>query len=263
MSIKAISKVWETSKQKGSALLLLLAIADYAKDDGKDAWPSLQTLAKKTRMGRRNVIKLVQKLEEAGELKVRREKGPNGVNFYDVIFQPVNPSSPPEKQASEPQFTPLVNPSSPELVNPSSPNPSIVSVNEPSSLGKILTPNQLMFGCLATVCKIDLTLISDKQRGQLNKESAKLVKANIQLEEITKFGEWWKAYDWRGQRGQPPLPSQVSENWGQFKEQNGRQPGNGTTPVTNKDAEAIRKALAKRSRPAQGTGDTTRDAPVR
>lgn len=47
------------------------------------------------------------------------------------------------------------------------------------------------------------------------------------------------------------------------KEQNGRQPGNGTTLVTNKDAEAIRKALAKRSRSAQGAGDTAGNAPVR
>lgn len=47
------------------------------------------------------------------------------------------------------------------------------------------------------------------------------------------------------------------------KEQNGRQPSNGTTPATNKDAEAIRKALAKRSRSAQGTGDTAGNAPVR
>ena len=125
MSIKAITKVWETSKQKGSALLLLLAIADYAKDDGSNAWPSLKTLAKKTRMSRRNAIKVIKKLEESRELRVRREQGPNGTNFYDLIFlDVVNPSSPPDKEGSEPQFTTPVNPSSPDVVNSSSPEPS-------------------------------------------------------------------------------------------------------------------------------------------
>jgi hypothetical protein len=132
VSIEAINRVWKTSKQRGSALLLLLAIADYAKDDGSNAWPSLQTLANKTRMSKRNVIKLVQKIEANGELRVRREQGPNGVNFYDIISPLVNASSPPKKQASERQFTPPVNASSPQLVNASSPNPSSLTVIEPS-----------------------------------------------------------------------------------------------------------------------------------
>lgn len=68
MSVKASSIVWAESKQKGAALLMLLALADYAHDDGSYAFPSVQTLTKKTRMTRRNVQLLLRKLEDAGEI---------------------------------------------------------------------------------------------------------------------------------------------------------------------------------------------------
>lgn len=50
MSIRAWSLVWERTRAKGSNLLMLLAIADYAKDDGRWAWPSARTLSWKTRL---------------------------------------------------------------------------------------------------------------------------------------------------------------------------------------------------------------------
>jgi hypothetical protein len=34
MSIRVMTKVWDHSTQKGSTLLLLLALADHAADDG-------------------------------------------------------------------------------------------------------------------------------------------------------------------------------------------------------------------------------------
>ncbi len=69
---------------KGSALLLLLAIADHAHDDGTGAWPSIKTLARKTRMSRRNVQLLVRHVEATGELKVLTGKGPHGCNAYAI-----------------------------------------------------------------------------------------------------------------------------------------------------------------------------------
>ena len=52
MSIQCIDRVWEHSGQKGAGLLLLLAIAGYAGDNGF-AFPGLATLAAKTRLSRR------------------------------------------------------------------------------------------------------------------------------------------------------------------------------------------------------------------
>ena len=75
MSIKVSTYVWEHSKQKGTALLLMLAIADHAHDDGGGAYPSVQTLAKKSRTTTRNVRLLLPKLEAAGELDIKRVPG--------------------------------------------------------------------------------------------------------------------------------------------------------------------------------------------
>lgn len=75
MSIRAMTLVWERSFAKGSNLLLLLAIADYAKDDGCGAFPSTSTLARKTRMSTRAVWQLLEKLKADGEVQSFVEKG--------------------------------------------------------------------------------------------------------------------------------------------------------------------------------------------
>lgn len=103
----------------------------------------------------------------------------------------------------------------------SSPNSSLIFDEEEIQAGKY-TPQQIAFGYLAKVCKIDLGLLSKKQEGQLGRESSRLIKAGVDPPEIERFGEWWYKNDWRGQKGQPPGPSQVSENWGQFREANSR-----------------------------------------
>jgi hypothetical protein len=83
MSIRVMSKVWENSQQKGTALLLLLAIADYANDDG-EAWPAIETLAKKIRMSERYTHLLVTSLIQAGELSVKIQAGKKGCNLFTV-----------------------------------------------------------------------------------------------------------------------------------------------------------------------------------
>ncbi len=84
MSIKVMAKVWDGSSQKGSTLLLLLAIADFADENGR-AWPSIETLAKKIRMSTRSAQMMVRKLVEDGELQVEQNAGPHGCNVYHVI----------------------------------------------------------------------------------------------------------------------------------------------------------------------------------
>lgn len=68
MSIRAISLVWERTRAKGSNLLLLLAIADYAKDDGRWAWPSARTLTAKTRLTGRGGELILARLVADGEV---------------------------------------------------------------------------------------------------------------------------------------------------------------------------------------------------
>jgi len=83
VSVRAVSLVWERSRAKGSELLVLLAIADYAHDDGRDAWPSEQTLAAKSRMTDRQVRNVLRRLEAEGEIVI--EKNADGRRVKDGI----------------------------------------------------------------------------------------------------------------------------------------------------------------------------------
>jgi hypothetical protein len=46
--------------------LVLLAMADYARDDGTGCYPAIATLAKKTSLSRRGIQKLIRRLQCAG-----------------------------------------------------------------------------------------------------------------------------------------------------------------------------------------------------
>lgn len=70
MSLRAMTLVWERSRAKGSNLLVLLAIADCAHDDGRDAWPTTGTLALKGRLTDRAVRLVLHKLEFEGEITI-------------------------------------------------------------------------------------------------------------------------------------------------------------------------------------------------
>lgn len=84
MSIKVMSAVWEHSQQSGGALLVLLALADFANDDGH-CYPSVGTLADKSRMSRRNVQYILRDLEAAGEITAALDGGKNGTTGYIIM----------------------------------------------------------------------------------------------------------------------------------------------------------------------------------
>lgn len=83
MSVQVMSQVWKGSQHGGSALLMLLAIADFSDDDGK-AYPAVATLARKCRIKPRNANYLLRQLQDSGELIVRIGHGPKGCNLYKI-----------------------------------------------------------------------------------------------------------------------------------------------------------------------------------
>jgi hypothetical protein len=99
MSIKILNHVWEHSAQKGSYLVTMLAIADYAHDDGTRAYPSIATLARKTRMSERNVQLVLRKLEADGELTIHANAGPHGCNVYSIPL--ARPATTPPRERGE------------------------------------------------------------------------------------------------------------------------------------------------------------------
>ena len=74
MSLAWTERVWRDATVGGSRLLVLLAIADYADESGA-AWPSLTTLATRTRKDLRSVQRCLRELETANQLRTERHDG--------------------------------------------------------------------------------------------------------------------------------------------------------------------------------------------
>lgn len=170
MSVRTMARVWDGSKHSGSELLMLLAIADFADDDGR-AYPSISRLARKCRVTSRYAIVLLDALSQGGELEIKKNAGPVGqggrTNLYRVALNKlVGGHQEPMNQGSQPRQPEDVNPGSHvngdslvnhgsgsselgfrEVVNHGSPKPS-VNHQEPSEAaspkakkGSRLSPN--------------------------------------------------------------------------------------------------------------------------
>lgn len=138
MSIRVMTRVWDHSKASEGALLVLLAIADCAHEDGTGAWPSLAEIGRKARLSERGVRYALRKLEEAGELAIEYQAGPGGCNRYAVTMRP-DPGTPlPGADiAGGSPLPPTPEPHCPPEGQPTAPVTVLEPSNEPSSL---LTP---------------------------------------------------------------------------------------------------------------------------
>ena len=92
-----LSRVWEHSRLGGTELLMLLAIADFADDDGR-AYPAVPTLARKCRLQKRRANYILSALKASGELEVHDNAGPRGTNRYRITL-PLHPSAPVQRTA--------------------------------------------------------------------------------------------------------------------------------------------------------------------
>jgi len=84
MSIKWMNTVWNKSHCSGNELLTLMAIADEADDHGVSR-SDIPSLCRKTRMAdKRCVIRVIHRIEAAGELGVLRREGLRSV--YTILI---------------------------------------------------------------------------------------------------------------------------------------------------------------------------------
>ena len=85
MSIRVESRVWKSADAAGGELLVLLALAHFADDEGW-CWPSMATIAKKTRMTERSAQRIIRRLVGRGQLFCDPSAGGRGKpNRYRVI----------------------------------------------------------------------------------------------------------------------------------------------------------------------------------
>lgn len=160
MSIKVTSYVWEHSTQKGAGLLLLLAVADAANEDG-EAYPKLGTLAVKARMSLSNARLVVNDLEVAGELVVQERPGTSNIYIVPVPWRTKEavsvravPPAPRKKRALPRQpvegvgHQPVNDPQDSDPINPlvAYPINPLMGGHQPVSGGAInrLDPNRIL-----------------------------------------------------------------------------------------------------------------------
>lgn len=87
MSLRVMTVVWDESPRKGGELIVLLALADWANEDGV-CWPSVAKLAERARMSERSVQKVLTRLKDAGEVEIHYGgfiSGRNRTNTYRVL----------------------------------------------------------------------------------------------------------------------------------------------------------------------------------
>lgn len=104
MSVHVSSWVWKHAEAKGNALLVLLALADMANDDGV-CWPSKQHLADRTRLSLSTVKRVIGQLREGRQVVADVSMGRS--NVYRILMEKQGQSEPLEGQ-SDPggQFEP-------------------------------------------------------------------------------------------------------------------------------------------------------------
>jgi hypothetical protein len=86
MSFKVVEWVLDHSESEGSVRLVMLALAENADQDTGECYPSLATVARRTRLSERRARSSIRAAEEAGELSVelRAGIGPHGGHRTNV-----------------------------------------------------------------------------------------------------------------------------------------------------------------------------------
>ena len=85
MAISVSNWVWDHSKSRHSARLVLLRIADGMRTGDGWTWPSARELAVKANLTERAVRAAITELSDMGELEVQYNAGPGGCNRYRVV----------------------------------------------------------------------------------------------------------------------------------------------------------------------------------
>jgi len=137
MSVHVMSWVFKHSEETLGRRLVLLVLADHAKEDGTEAWPSVQTIVEQARISERQVQYALRRLEEAGAItKTGRHRGQNqryGTNVYSVNMKGANtaPLDEPKGAIYDIQRVPYSAPEPSLLQPPLGPTPNGVGRRNP------------------------------------------------------------------------------------------------------------------------------------
>ena len=86
MSVHVISWVLRHSDETLGRRLVLLVLADHAREDGSSAWPSIDTIATQARLSKRQAQRCLRDLESSGAI-VETGRSAAGTHVYNVAMQ--------------------------------------------------------------------------------------------------------------------------------------------------------------------------------
>lgn len=107
MSVQQLSAVFERSRSRGGARLVLLSIANHDGDGG--SWPTISTICRESGLCENTVHAAIKRLQADGELKVHVQSGGtrdcpdhHRPNSYQIVLPPPILGTPPPPESSTP-----------------------------------------------------------------------------------------------------------------------------------------------------------------
>ena len=243
MSIKIMSAVWELELPH-SKLLVLLALADHAKDDGSDVFPSIGHTAWKVGYSDRQVTRIIAELVKDGLLVKVKEANRHRPTEYAIniragilkpaysirgdILTPLQNDVRGDKSESRGDILTsrgdiVMSPKS--SLESSESNRHMDSSASPPKSNKYPQSDEVK-NAFALLCYNNLKawdLNASTMAGALGKLS-KAEQRSLTVQDLRDFYNWWRKSDWRGKSKQLPDPYTVVSVWARFRA------GESTTP---------------------------------
>ena len=110
MSVRAMAWAWRVDGLPAAQKLVLLRLADAARDDGTEARPSVATIMRETGLGRTAVYQAIRSLEAAGHIEqaAAADRARHSPAVYKVLLQPLPgpPDGPGRVHEADPEHAP-------------------------------------------------------------------------------------------------------------------------------------------------------------
>lgn len=165
-----MSLVWERAPYTAGSLLVLLALADWANDEGF-CWPSIPKIAGKTRLERRSIQYIIRKLQSDGMLHIEEGRGRKHQHQYTINVQNLrllpNLVKGEIDDVENVQSTTQKAQSATEKVQSVAPDPSVEPLEDPS----VEPPSSLdvVFAFYKTHLDHGRTILTDERRKLINR----------------------------------------------------------------------------------------------
>jgi hypothetical protein len=89
MSIRVMSRTWDACPFEGRKLLIMLALCDYADDEGY-CWPKMKQVATKARCSENYARRCIRDFEKEGWLTTTEHRGSGHQNEYQIHENPTS-----------------------------------------------------------------------------------------------------------------------------------------------------------------------------